>query len=237
VAPRFADRPASAERRCSPDVDGLAMGTTIIAIVLSPWGKQSGAHFNPAVTFAFYRLRKVAPWDAVFYCAAQFLGAVAGVALVSLILQGAPANKAVHYAATMPGIYGDTIAFVAELAISFILMSAILFASNREALAPYTHHFAAVLVAAYIAFESPLSGMSTNPSRTFGPALYAGYWHALWIYFTAPPLGMLAAAEVFLLVRHGKGPYCAKLHHHNDKRCIFRHSGLAPAPANTTDGK
>ena len=56
---------------------GSAMGATIVAIVLSPWGKQSGAHFNPAVTFTFYRLGNVAFWDAVFYCAAQFLGAVA----------------------------------------------------------------------------------------------------------------------------------------------------------------
>jgi len=157
------------------------MGTTIVAIVLLPWGKQSGAHFNPAVTFTFCRLGKVASWDAVFYCAAQFLGAVAGVALAALVLQGAPAHEAVRYAATIPGIYGDTIAFFAELAISFLLMSAILLASNHEALTSYTHYFAAILVAAYIAFESPLSGMSTNPARTFGPALYASYWHALWI--------------------------------------------------------
>jgi aquaporin Z len=208
---------------------GLAMGATIIVIVLSPWGKQSGAHFNPAVTFTFHRLGKVAFWDAVFYCAGQFLGAVAGVGLASLVLQGAPRHRAVHYAATMPGIYGDRIAFVAEVAISFILMSAVLFASNHRVLAPWTHYFAAILVSVYIAFESPLSGMSTNPARTFGPALYARYWHALWIYFIAPPLGMLAAAEVFLLARHGKAPYCAKLHHHNDKRCIFHHSRWDPA--------
>ena len=209
---------------------GLAMGATIVAIVLSPWGKQSGAHFNPAVTLAFYRLRKVALWDAVFYCAAQFLGAVAGVALASIALQGEPANKAVRYAATMPGIYGDTIAFIAELAISFMLMSAMLFASNHEVLAPYTHYFAAILVAAYIAFESPLSGMSTNPARTFGPVVYASYWHTLWIYFIGPPLGMLAAAEVFLLARKHKVPYCARLHHHNDKRCIFHHPEPDPTP-------
>jgi aquaporin Z len=207
---------------------GLAMGVTIIAIILSPWGKQSGAHFNPAVTFTFYRLGKVAPWDAVFYCAAQFLGAVAGVALACLVLQQAPANRAVHYAATTPGIYGDTIAFVAELAISFVLMSVILFTTNHAALSRYTHYFAAILVAAYIAFESPVSGMSTNPARTFGPALYGSYWHALWIYFIAPPLGMAAAAEVFLLVRGGRGPDCAKLHHHNKKRCIFCHSDGTP---------
>jgi aquaporin Z len=217
--------PSDAVRRM---LMGLAMGASILAIVLSPWGKQSGAHFNPAVTFAFYRLRKVAPWDAVFYCAAQLLGAVTGVGLASLALQGAPSHQAVRYAATVPGIYGDAMAFMAELIISFILMSAILFASNHEALAPYTHHFAAILVAIYIAFESPISGMSTNPARTFGPAVFAGYWHAIWIYFIGPPLGMLAAAEVFLLAREGKAPYCAKLHHLNDKRCIFQHSGATP---------
>ena len=207
---------------------GLAMGATIMAIVLSPWGKQSGAHFNPAVTFTFYRLGKVMPWDALFYCIAQLSGAVAGVALASLLLRGAPAHHAVRYAATLPGIYGEPIAFVAELVISFLLMSAILFVSNHQILSPYTHYFAAILAALYIAFESPLSGMSTNPARTFGPAVYARYWHALWIYFVAPPLGMLAASQVFLLVRHGKGPYCAKLHHHNHKRCIFCHSATGP---------
>jgi aquaporin Z len=138
------------------------------------------------------------------------------------------ARRTVRYAATIPGIYGDSIAFVAELAISFILMSAVLFASNHEVLAPCTHYLAAILVAVYIAFESPLSGMSTNPARTFGPALNAGYWQALWICFIGPPLGMLAAAEVFLLAREGKAPYCAKLHHHNHKRCIFRHDGSDP---------
>jgi aquaporin Z len=120
-----------------------------------------------------YRLGKVELWDAVFYCTSQLSGALAGVAFASLALRGTPAHGAVHYASTIPGIYGETIAFVAELAISFLLMSAILFTSNHEALSHYTHYFAAILVAAYIAFESPLSGMSTNPARTFGPALYA----------------------------------------------------------------
>ena len=161
-------------------------------------------------------------------CRRAILGRGRWVALASLLLHGAPAHHAVRYAATMPGIYGNTIAFVAELALSFLLMSAILFASNYEVLAPCTHYLAAILVAVYIAFESPLSGMSTNPARTFGPAFYGSYWHALWIYFIAPPMGMLGAAEFFLLARERKGPYCAKLHHRNGKRCIFRHSGPDP---------
>jgi len=210
---------------------GLIMAATMIAIVLSPWGKESGAHINPAVTLAFYRLGKVGAWDATFYCGTQLVGAVAGVALASLALQGAPADKAVRYAATLPANHGEIIAFAAELVISFILMSAVLFTSNHKVLAAYTHHFAAMLIGTYIAFESPLSGMSTNPARTFGPAFCGGYWHALWISFIAPPLGMLTAAQMFLLNRRHNGSFCAKLHHHNDKRCIFCRSGFdLPVP-------
>ena len=200
---------------------GLAMGATAIAIVMSPWGKQSGGHFNPAVTLTFYRLGKVKVWDAVFYTSGQFIGALVGVAIVTAVLRGAPAAPEVHYAVTAPGVYGVTVAFAAELVISFVLMTTVLFVSNREALARYTPYFAGALVAIYIVCEAPLSGMSMNPARTFASAFHAMYWRALWIYFTAPLLGMLAAAEVFLQIRGGVAPKCAKLYHANNKRCIF----------------
>ncbi len=202
---------------------GLAMGATAIGIVMSPWGKQSGAHFNPAVTLTFYRLGKVAMWDAAFYVAGQFLGAICGVAVAAWVLRGALGNRDVRYAATTPGVYGTTVAFAAELMISFVLMSTILIVTNRERLARYTAYFVAALVALYYTFETPLSGMSANPARTFGSALRADYWQALWVYFAAPTAGMLGASEVFLRVRGGVGPYCAKLHHANNKRCIFHH--------------
>jgi aquaporin Z len=207
---------------------GLAMGATVIAIVMTPWGKQSGGHFNPAITFTFYRLGKVELWDTLFYAIAQFSGAMSGVAIATYALRGAPKHEAIRYAVTVPGMHGNAAAFVAELIISFILMTTILFVSNRETLAPYTPYFVGALYAIYITFETPLSGMSMNPARTFGSAFHAGYWHGLWIYFTAPMLGMLAAAEVFLRARGGAGPYCAKLHHANDKRCIFLH-GCQPS--------
>jgi len=65
---------------------GIAMGLTAIGIVYSPLGKRSGAHFNPSVTLTFLRLGKIAPWDALFYVAAQFAGGVAGVALAAVVL-------------------------------------------------------------------------------------------------------------------------------------------------------
>jgi aquaporin Z len=203
---------------------GLAMGATVIAIVVSPWGKQSGGHFNPAITSTFYRLGKVESWDLLFYIAAQFSGAVSGVVIANQVLQGAPGNQAVRFVVTVPGMYGSAVAFVAESAISFGLMITILLVSNYEVLARYTPYFVGALYAIYITFETPLSGMSMNPARTFGSAFSADYWQALWIYFIAPTFGMMGAAEVFLRIRGGIGPYCAKLHHANNKRCIFIHS-------------
>jgi len=221
--------PASPIRNLIPSgilrraIMGAAVGTTVFAIAVSPWGKQSGGHFNPAITFTFYRLRKVYFWDALFYGAAQFFGATSGVAIATYILRGAPAHESVRYAVTVPGTHGSGVAFVAEFAISFSLMATILFSSNHEILARYTPYFVGALYAIYITFETPLSGMSMNPARTFGSAFHASYWHALWLYFLAPTLGMFMAAEVFLRVRSGVGPYCAKLHHANNKRCIFHH--------------
>ena len=203
---------------------GLAMGAAAFGIVMSPWGKRSGGHLNPAITFAFYLLKKLESWDARFYVVAQFLGSTIGVAVARYVLRGALSDHSVDYAVTAPGVYGTTVAFMAELAISFFLMITILFATNHKTFAPYAAHANGALLAMYYTFEAPLSGMSTNPARTFGSAFHARYWHGLWIYFIAPPIGMMIAGEVFLRLRKGAVPFCAKLHHANNEICIFHHS-------------
>jgi len=213
---------------------GISVGVSIAAMALTPWGKQSGGHLNPAMTFAFFRLGKVRLWDAIFYGLAQFVGATAGVALATAVLRGAPGSSTVRYAATLPGMYGPSVAFIAELAISFTLMLTVLFASNHNLLSCYTPYFVGALYAIFITLETPLSGMSMNPARTFGSAFLGRYWHALWIYFLAPTLGMLVAAELFLRLRGGMRPYCAKLHHANDKRCIFHHDMQQEDKSNAT---
>lgn len=201
---------------------GIAMGLTAIGIIYSPWGKQSGAHLNPAVTLTFFRLGKIEPWDAGFYVLAQCVGGLAGVLLVAAVLRSQIAHPSVNYAVTVPGSEGPSTAFLAELVISFGLMLVVLVVSNRQSLAPWTGLFAGLLVATYITVEAPLSGMSMNPARTFASALPGWLWSGFWIYVTAPPLGMLLAAELYLRMKGKGGVICAKLHHHNDKRCIFR---------------
>ncbi len=211
---------------------GLAMGLTAIGIIYSPWGKRSGAHINPAVTLSFLRLGKVNPIDAVFYILAQFAGGTVGVVLVWAILGSAFSDPPVFFVSTLPGRAGVAGAYLTEVAMAFGLMLMVVTVLSWQRLMPLVGLFAGIMVASYIAFLAPLSGMSINPARTFASAAPAGELEYLWLYFTAPVLGMLAAVEVFRLARLGRGWFCAKLNHDDAYRCI--HCGHQPAPAHQT---
>ncbi len=225
--------PGSPLRAAMPDplarrgLMGLAMGGTAIGLIYSPWGKRSGAHLNPSVTLAFLRLGKLGPAHALSYVAFQFLGGVAGVALAAALLGGAASDPAVRHAVTVPGPSGVGAAFAAEAAISFLLMSVVLLVSN-SGWSRFTGICAGLLVATYISFEAPISGMSMNPARTVGSAAGEGLWDSLWIYFTAPPLGMLLAAEAYLRLRGLRAVHCAKLHPDRGP-CVFRCGAAAAA--------
>jgi aquaporin Z len=200
---------------------GVAMGLTLIAIIYSPAGARSGAHLNPVVTLTFLRLGKVAWADACAYIAAQFSGGFIGIVIADLLFRRLPEHPAVNYVTTVPGMRGAAVAFVAESAISFGMMLMVLTVSNTPRVARVTGLASGLLVACYITLESPLSGMSMNPARSFGPALLAGTRSSLWIYFVAPPFGMLMAAELFVWVRGAQYVRCAKLHHPLNVHCIF----------------
>ncbi|MEM7770751.1 MAG: aquaporin [Cyanobacteria bacterium P01_A01_bin.37] len=200
---------------------GLAMGVTAIAIIYSGWGKRSGAHINPAVTLTFFRLKKIAGWDALFYALAQFIGGLLGVVLVAILLRGLFTEPPVNYVVTVPGQWGIAIAFVAEFLLSFGLMTMVLATSNTNRLSNYTGMFAGMMVALYIAFEAPISGMSINPARTFASAFPSQVWTAFWIYYFAPPLAMLSAAELYKRVSGLRSrSICCKLHPNGETTCI-----------------
>lgn len=218
--PRSAVHAALGDARARRGLMGLLMGATALLLVYSPWGRRSGAHFNPATTLTFWRLGKVDGWDAGFYALAQFAGALAGVGMAALLLGPPLADPAVRFAVTQPGGRGVPVAFAAEAAMTFVLMTVVLTVSNRPAVARWTGACAAALVAAYILVEAPVSGMSLNPARTTGSAAWAGSWTAWWLYLVAPLAGMLLAAEVH---RQRAAPVrCAKLQHDGGQRCIFR---------------
>jgi aquaporin Z len=201
---------------------GLAMGLTAVAIIYSRWGQRSGAHLNPAITLTFFRLGKIAPRDLLGYIAGQFAGGILGIAAAAAALGTLVSHPSVNYVATMPGPLGDGVAFVAEGAMSFVLMSTVLALSNHPRFARFTGICAGTLVWTYITFEQPLSGMSMNAARTFGSALLAWDFSGLWVYFTAPLVGMVLASEVYTRRVGVQRVLCAKFHHPQNGPCIFR---------------
>jgi aquaporin Z len=201
---------------------GVIMGLTAIGIIYSPWGQQSGAHLNPAVTLTFWRLGKIATWDALFYVLAQFLGGALGVLAVLAVLGHAFADAPVSYLATVPGPAGHLVALLAEASIAFGLMTMILLVTNTPRLMRLTGVLAGCLVALYITFEAPFSGMSMNPARSLASALPGSLFDTLWIYCAGPPAGMLLAVEAYRLIRRTPDVICAKLNHHTQRRGIFR---------------
>lgn len=210
---------------------GLAMGLTAIILIYSPLGARSGAHLNPATTMTFWRLGRMHGIDAAGYVVAQFAGGIGGIVLAALMLAPWIAEPSVRYVATVPGEWGVAAAFGAEVVITFVLMTVILHVNNHPLWSRFTGCCAGLLVAIYITIEAPISGMSMNPARSLGPALLSGDLDSLWIYFAAPPIGMLAAAELFVRTRGLQAVFCAKLHHHTAARCIFhcRYADLASA--------
>ena len=224
------EHPASPVRLAAPDplfrrfLMGLAMGGTAAAIIYSPLGQRSGAHINPAFTLTFWRLSKIDTWDAVFYVVAQVVGGLAGMGLglAAAVLGGVLAHPNVNFVVTQPGPAGLWVALLAKAAISFLLMVTVLVMANQPRLNRYTGLAVALLLVAYITFEAPLSGMSLNPGRSLASAVPAWHWTGLWVYFVAPVLGMLGAAEVYRRWPGRHRVLCAKLHHANHQRCIFR---------------
>ena len=180
----------------------------------------------PQSRLTYYRLGKVEFWDAWFYTAAQFLGAIGGVAVAIYVLRGAPGNVAVGYAVTVPGIYGRAIAFVAELAISFVLMMTVLFLTNRAK------------VGAVHGLLRRLDDCGIHHLRS--AALRNEYEPRADLRFGLPCRLLARTLDLFHRtiprdvgrrgsfpeIRRGVPPYCAKLHHANNKRCIFRHGQM-----------
>jgi aquaporin Z len=222
------EHPASVLTRGIPSalvrrsIIGIAMGVTAIALIYSRWGKRSGAHMNPAVTLCFLRMGKIEPSDAIGYAAAQFIGGTAGVLLSATLAAEFIRHPVVQCVVTLPGAYGVGAAWAAEFLISALLMAVVLGVNRVPKLARLGGYFAGILVTLYITVEGPISGMSMNPARSFGSAAVAHLWRELWIYFTAPPIGMLAAVELHRFWARHPHALCPRLNHCPHTSSIFR---------------
>lgn len=203
---------------------GLAMGLTCVALVYSPWGRRSGAQMNPSATLAFVTLGRMRRSDAAGYVAAQVGGAVLGIAAVHLAARELVAHGSVRYVATVPGP-SLAAAWLAEFAMAFGLMTVVLAVAASRRHAALAGLAAGMLVALFIWIEAPVSGMSLNPARSLGSALFAGEWESLWLYASAPPVGMWLAARLRRMFARGDR-VCAKLCHLEADRCVHCGQGI-----------
>src|SRR5262249_49146245 len=162
-----------------------SMGLTANAPIFLPSGEGAGARLHSSVTLSFFRLGKLEPWDALFYVLAQFIGGIVGVRLCAWFWGEAIAQEKVRYAVTLPG-NGTGTAFVAELLISFVMMTMVLNVSNSPHMARFTGVIAGALVATYITLESPLSGMSMSPARSFASAFSGRNWELVGGFLPRP---------------------------------------------------
>jgi aquaporin Z len=202
-------------------VTGFLFGAVGGSIALSPVGKVSGAHINPAVTLGFWLMGKMKTNVALGFACAQLIGGILGC--VPLLGWGAMGGS-VGYGVTVPGKgYEISTVLFGEAITTFGLVSSLCLFIGFRMLRPYTPFMIPFLYAVMVPLEAQISGTSTNPARSLGPSVVSGIWDGWWIYWLGPILGTLLSISIFSFL--GKRIEEAKLYHfESDQRKIFRSS-------------
>lgn len=187
--------PSGALRRA---VTGFLFGCTGCIITLSKVGKVSGAHINPAVSIAFWLRGKMKAKAMIGYIISQMLGAVAG-GLPLLLWQ--KQGSSIHYGITVPGNTNIAAAFVGEMVTTACLIIIIFVFTGNKNLRGYTPYTMPLLYCLMVCVEAPFSGCSTNPARSFGPAVISGVYTCYWLYWLAPLAGTVVVVYCFKFTR------------------------------------
>jgi aquaporin Z len=208
-------------------ITGFLFGTTGACIALSPVGKESGAHINPAVTLAFRLMGKLDLRTTLGYIGAQLIGAVVGS--LPLLLWGTM-GKSVAFGATLPGA-GTTLstALLGEVITTFTMVALLAVFLGFRNIRPFTPAIFPPLYAIMVWAEAPISGTSTNPARSIGPSVISGQWQGWWIYWAGPLAGMLLAVLACSFL--AKRIEVAKLYYfESDRDRLFRRMARSGAP-------
>jgi aquaporin Z len=179
-------------------VAGGLFGLSGTAASLSRWGRLSGAHLNPAVTLAFRIEGTISTARAAGYVLAQLTGALVGSAVVRL---WGPWGRGVSWGTTVPraGLAGWQAAGL-EAGVTLVLIVLVLSLVARPSLRHLTPWTMGPLYAVLVALEAPLTGTSSNPARSFGPAVVTGTWTEAWVYWVGPAVGALVGVGLLHLV-------------------------------------
>jgi aquaporin Z len=206
-------------------ITGFLVGSTGALIALSPVGRESGAHLNPVVALGFWLMGKMRSRVAGGFVLAQLAGACLG----SLpLLAWEAMGQSVEFGATLPGVgYSTGVVLLGEVATTFALIGSLCVFLGYRPLRPFTPALFPFLYAFMVWAESPISGTSTNPARSLGPAAVSGEWRGWWIYWIGPLIGTLVAVVTFSFM--AKRITIAKLYHFDsDPRRVFFKAGGTP---------
>jgi aquaporin Z len=175
---------------------GFLFGCTGCGITLSPVGRISGAHINPIVSFAFRLRKRMSTAHCLGYILAQLAGSILGA--LPLLLWGKQ-GASVGYGNTVPFAGKIPAAFFGEVITSFMLVAGIFFFTGHRSLRRFTPFLMPPLYCIMVFAEGALSGTSTNPARSLGPAVVSGTWTGWWLYWVAPLAGAAFAVWFFRL--------------------------------------
>jgi aquaporin Z len=206
---------------------GVLVATVVVLIVVSPLGRLSGAHLNPAVTIAFRALGRVGDRDLLGYVLAQLLGGVAGA--IAFRAAWGDVARSIGGGVTHPGV---TVleALVLEAGMTALLVATILAFVCDARLARWTPLAIWPVLAFVIWRFSPDTGASLNPARSAGPAVAFADLDDLWIYVVGPIAGALLAVLPWV-GGAAPGPVTAKLFHDQRYPCSLATQLPAPTPA------
>jgi aquaporin Z len=222
------ETPGGVLRNALPDaitrrvLNGLVMGAIVAALIYSPWGRRSGTHLNPAMTLAFFRLRKIGRWDLLFYLVAQFAGGAAGIAIARALMGPEFAAISASGITIQRSLSSEAIAFFAEATIAGWMMLVVLVATNHATWYRWAGLIYGLMIAMIVSFASPLSAFGMNPARTVATTLSDGSWDIAWLALVAPILGMQLAVDAYRLLTGRTQVLCAKLAHNVEGHCIFK---------------
>lgn len=181
-------------------LSGVAVvwGITVAGMIYA-FGSISGAHMNPAVTITFWMVKLFKAREVIPYIVSQLLGALAASLTLRTMF---PQDRLLG--TTHPAIDPVT-AFIIEIFMAFILMLVILFTSQGSKETGVLSGLAVGgIILVEVLFAGPLTNASMNPTRSLAPAIASINFKDIWIYLTAPFLGMFAAGIVWMVMKEQK---------------------------------
>jgi len=189
---------------------GLVFGLLVAAVALSPLGRRSGAHLNPAVTLGFWLRGHIHSYDLAGYTISQALGALAAAALLRGVW-GSWAGR-IDDAATIPTVSAPAAAAI-ECGLTAALVIVVFGFLSSTRTARWTPAAIVVVLPILIRVGAPYTGASMNPARTLGPAIVSGNLSSIWVYLAGPFAGAICAVLALRLIAPRRTTLTAKLFH------------------------